>query len=189
MTKRVKHIIGVMIAVLLSFAVVGSVFSQTEPAEKSKGFCVVYEGKKILTDVQSFELVANDAAFAVQTVEGEPVKDYSVSVRAAYPREDFNVVFNDVDVYSWEKDFSAVNYEFGSAEIVKSENNFTVKNTRLTTILAEEFPGIDIRYENLDSPKNVLQIDVTVSGETLSIMYFVDVAVSGIELSQGVIIC
>ncbi len=190
MSKRVKRFISIVIIIILAFFFTMNIFSSTKTSEeKSKGFCVVYAGRKILKDVQSFEISAADAVFRVETIAGDPIKDYSVAVRASRPTSDFNVVFNDVDVQSWENDFAAVNYEFSSAGIEKNEDCFTIKNTRLLTILDEEFPGMNIRYENLISTKNVLQIDVTVSGQTLSIMYFAAVAVSGIELSQGVIIC
>lgn len=187
MMKKIKKIIGVLLVVLLFVLSFSMIFSSMQGGgvnEEVKNFCVVCSGRKIFKNTYSFELVEKDAVFFVETLEGEPVKDYSVSVRAAYPKEDFNVVFNDIDVYSWEKDFAAVNYEFGSAGIVKNENSFTVKYTRLTTILAEEFPGMNIRYENLISTKNVLQIDITVSGQTLSIMYYVDIPVSSVELSR-----
>ena len=186
--KRTRSIVSVLVAIILSLVLIGAIFSTSKPAEGTKDFCILYEGKKILTDVHSFEISESDAVFSVETVDGEPIKDYSVVVRAAYLKDDFNVVFNGVDVQSWAKDFAATEYTFSSAGVEKDGNHFTIKNTSLVTIVSEEFPGLDISYENLTSAKNVLQIEVIVSGQKLSISYFVDVVLD-IEFSEGSIIC
>ncbi len=191
MKKTLKKIIGVLLVVVLSALAISAVFSSVQgdgTKEEVKNFCVVYNGKKILKDTYSFELVENDAAFSIETLDGEPIKDYSVSVRAAFPADDFDVVFNGAETLSWEKDFAQYDYSFASAGIAKDGNTFTIANTRFTTLLSNEFPGMDIQYEGLTSPKNVLKIDVTVNGATLSIHYFVDVPVESITLSEGSVV-
>ena len=191
MKKTLKKIIGVLLVVVLSALAISAVFSSAQDdvtKEEVKSFCVVYNGKKILKNTHSFELVENDAVFSVETPNGEPIKDYSVALRAAFPADDFDVVFNGAETLSWEKDFAQHDYAFASAGITKDGNTFTIANTRFSTLLTSEVPGMDLEYQSVTSLKNVLKVDVIVDDATLSIQYFVNVPVESITLSDGSIV-
>ena len=190
MRKQLKKIVGALLVVILAALAISSVFSSTQLDKKNesvKNFCVLYNGKKILKNTHSFELVENCAVFSVETLDGEPIKDYSVALRAAFSSDDFDIVFNGAETLSWDKDFAQHNYAFASAGISKDENTFTIANTRFSTLLTSEFPGMDLQYD-VTSLKNVLKVDVTVDGETLSIQYFVNVPVESITLSDGSVV-
>ena len=193
MKRKTKTLIVVILVIVIALVGVGAIFAIKDQASESgsnvsqrKEFCVIYDGKKILSDVYSFEVASENATFKVETVDGEPVDSFKVAVRAVYPRDDFLVTING-ETLSWEKDF-AEKMTFG-ADIVKDKNTFTIAKTSLVDLISSEYANCEIEYDNLTNPKNVLRIDVVVDGTTLSIYYFVNVVAEEILFDKDNVVC
>lgn len=192
MKKKTKKFITFIICLTVSIVAFGSVVSlpeQSQGAEsKPAGFCVVYNGRKILKNAKALELVPENATFSVQTLEGEPIEDYDVVVVASSPKSNFVLTFDGVDSYDWSSTYVSTGYNFTSAGIEKNGSDFTIRNVALSKILSAEYDGMSVSC-SASSFVNALRIDVTVENSTLSMSYVSYAPVAGVYFSEGALVC
>ena len=184
MSKR-KNGVWIGISILLAIVIALSATVSFVETNVQRDFCVIYEGKKLLTDVNTFTLAPENAEFKVQTLEGDPITDFSVSVKAAKVKDDFGVRFNDVDELLW-SDYVEADVDFsGACAVTKSGGTFTVAQTRIPKIFANMYPTTDVDLSALTTCKNLFEIVVTVDRQSIGIKYYVKVGVEGVRLSDN----
>ena len=181
MSKR-KNGLWVIISIIVSVVIVLSLATSFVQSNVQRDFCVVYEGKKLLTDVTSFALAPENAEFAVQTLDGEPIEDYTVSVKAVKTKKDFAVRFNDVDELLW-SDYVSSDVDFSDAcSVTKNGGRFTLAQTRVPKIFESKYPTTDVDLSEMTTVKNLMEVVVTVDQQSIRVRYYVKVNVEGIDM-------
>ena len=183
MSKR-RSRLWILISAVMAVAIAAGVALSFVKTNIKREFCVVYEGKKLLTDVTSFALAPENAEFQVQTLDGESIDDYTVSVKAVKAKKDFAVRFNDVEELLW-SDYVAADVEFADAcAVTKNGGTFTLAQTRVPKIFANKYPTTAVDLSAMTTVKNLFEVVVTVDGQSIHVRYYVKVNVENVGIAD-----